>query len=268
MVFYHGENMKIDEKTVSCIKEFIGKKRREKGIINRIIRDDVFAVLEEECTVLYYSLEDSIEGCHIVKPVNHKMQQFVFINTSKTVQEQVWTAAHELGHVWEVDKYVRKCYPENSDDTETLVGRFAAELLMPDNITREEISSKLDEYHYKGTQMEVSMMMELIAYLMNFFCVPYKAIVYRFIELGYILEKAKDEFFVYETSEELGQAIRENQYTRLNQKAESWSISNIQNEIRLLEEEELMSEKQIEYLRKVFRLNKESVDEKELDFKG
>lgn len=139
---------------------------------------------------------------------------------------------------------------------------------MPEDITREEISNKLDEYHYKGTQMEVNMMMELIAYLMNFFCVPYKAIVYRFIELGYILEKSRDEFFLYEGSEELERAIKEKQYTRLNKKAESWSISNIQNKIRRLEEEELISEKQIEYLRKVFHLDKEMSEEKGIDFKG
>lgn len=262
------KRMKIDETTVACIREFVDNKRKEKEILNQIIRDDVFDILEKECTVLYYSLEDSIEGCHIVKPVSYEMQQFVFINTSKTVQEQVWTAAHELGHVWEVDKHIKKYYPQNDYDTEVLVGRFAAELLMPEDITREEISNKLDEYHYKGTQMEVNMMMELIAYLMNFFCVPYKAIVYRFIELGYILEKSRDEFFLYEDSEELERAIKEKQYTRLNKKAESWSISNIQNKIRRLEEEELISEKQIEYLRKVFHLDKEMSEEKGIDFKG
>ena len=87
-------------------------------------------------------------------------------------------------------------------------------------------------------------------------------------ELGYILEKSRDEFFLYEGSEELERAIKEKQYTRLNKKAESWSISNIQNKIRRLEEEELISEKQIEYLRKVFHLDKEMSEEKGIDFKG
>lgn len=31
----------------------------------------------------------------------------MYINTSKVLQEQVWTAAHELGHVWKVDQYVQ-----------------------------------------------------------------------------------------------------------------------------------------------------------------
>ena len=47
--------------------------------------------------MLYYSLDDDIDGCHICKPLNGEMKQFVYINTSKVLQEQVWTAAHELG---------------------------------------------------------------------------------------------------------------------------------------------------------------------------
>lgn len=48
----------------------------------------------------------------ILKPVNGKLEHFVFINTDKVVQEQVWTAAHELGHVWQVDRFVK-----DSDET-------------------------------------------------------------------------------------------------------------------------------------------------------
>ncbi len=36
------------------------------------------------------------------------MKQFVFINTTKAVQEQTWTAVHELGHVWQVDSYIKE----------------------------------------------------------------------------------------------------------------------------------------------------------------
>lgn len=89
---------------VSVIQKLITSKKKEKGIVNEVIRDDIFAILKAECVVLYYALEDgSIEGCHVIKPLNGKLEQFVFINTTKAVQEQTWTAAHELGHVWKVD---------------------------------------------------------------------------------------------------------------------------------------------------------------------
>ena len=97
-----------NEQVASAIQELISSKKKENNIINKVIRDDVFAILKNECVVLYYALDDSnIEGCHLIKPLNGRMEQFVFINTTKAVQEQTWTAAHELGHVWKVDSYVK-----------------------------------------------------------------------------------------------------------------------------------------------------------------
>ena len=102
MVFflYGGDDVMVEQ-----IQKFIEEKRDEGKIINSIIRDDVFSILEKECTVLYYYLDDAIEGFHISKPVRGEQKQFVFINTQKVLQEQVWTAGHELGHVWKVDQY-------------------------------------------------------------------------------------------------------------------------------------------------------------------
>lgn len=124
-----------DEEVVSAIQEFIETKRQENLIVNEIVRDDVFAILERQCVVLYYPLpEETVEGCHIRKPVGEGVAQFVFINTTKAVQEKTWTAAHELGHVWEVDSYVKHMLRRNELDAEDLVKRFAAELLLPQQI--------------------------------------------------------------------------------------------------------------------------------------
>ena len=46
-----------DDVMVEQIQKFIEEKRDEGKIINSIIRDDVFSILEKECTVLYYYLE-------------------------------------------------------------------------------------------------------------------------------------------------------------------------------------------------------------------
>ena len=50
-----GEN----EQVVMLIHEFIAYKKEKNGIINEVIRDDVFDILKEECVVLYYALDDS-----------------------------------------------------------------------------------------------------------------------------------------------------------------------------------------------------------------
>lgn len=56
-----GKNSQV----ISVIQEFIAQKKKEKGIVNEVIRDDVFAILKSERIVLYYALDDSkIKGCH------------------------------------------------------------------------------------------------------------------------------------------------------------------------------------------------------------
>lgn len=126
-----GRNAQV----VLKIQEFINLKKKEKHIVNEVIRDDVFAVLKGECVVLYYALDDcSVEGCHVIKPFNGRMEQFVFINTMKAVQEQTWTAAHELGHVWRGDSYIKEKLGQDNMASEDLVNRFAAELLLPQDI--------------------------------------------------------------------------------------------------------------------------------------
>lgn len=265
---FQNGGMSVDKRTVKLIQEFIECQRTEKKIINYVIRDDVFSLLQKECKVLYYSLEDSIEGCHVVKPVNGKMQQFVFINTSKVVQEQVWTAAHELGHVWGVDKYVRDRQKDCKESVEKLVGRFMAEFLMPERIIEEEICKKLKEYQYSGTQISVDMMIDLVAYLMNYFCVPFKSIILRFIELGHVKEHDQEKFLVYANSERLSKKIQENQYTRLDKKAEVYSIENIQRDIEIIEKKELFKESKLKKVRELFHLNSEETERGELEFKG
>ena len=54
----------------------------------------------------------------------------MFINTTKEVQEKTWTAAHELGHVWKVDSYVKHMLNRYDLNSEDLVNRFAAEVFL------------------------------------------------------------------------------------------------------------------------------------------
>lgn len=143
-LFSEGNDMiGKNEHVVSVIQEFIASKKKEKNIVNEVIRDDVFAILRSECVVLYYALDDSkVEGCHVIKPLNGRLEQFVFINTTKAIQEQTWTAAHELGHVWKVDSFVKEKMHQNDLDSEHLVNRFAAELLLPKEIFVKELNNK------------------------------------------------------------------------------------------------------------------------------
>lgn len=260
-----------NDQVVSVIQEFIASQRKEKGIVNEIIREDVFDILGTECTVLYYALEDDgVEGCHVIKPVNGKMEQFVFINTTKAVQEQTWTAAHELGHVWKVDAYVKDKLNPHDLNSEHLVNRFAAELLLPEDIFIKELDDKLREYDYKGPKMSAEMMVRLVTYLMNYFCTPYKAIIRRFIELEYIDENAEGQFLKgFEEEKNLYERlIVENQYTRLETINRANSMGSIEQDINLLEENEVYSEQKVDRLRKMFHLERTEVRKESYNFGG
>ncbi|MCH5256575.1 MAG: ImmA/IrrE family metallo-endopeptidase [Lachnospiraceae bacterium] len=256
---------------VSIIKEFINSKKDEKGIVNEIIRDDVFSILAAECVVLYYALNDKeVEGCHVIKPVNGKMEQFVFINTTKAVQEQTWTAAHELGHVWKVDSYVKNKLKQNDLDSEDLVNRFAAELLLPEDIFKKEVDDKLIEYDYKGPQISAEMMVRLVTYLMNYFCTPYKAIIRRFIELSYIEECAEKQFLQgFENENDLyKRLIVENQYTRLETVNKAYSMGSIEQDINILERNGVYSDNKVARLREMFHIERTEVKEERYNFGG
>ncbi|MDE7267087.1 MAG: ImmA/IrrE family metallo-endopeptidase [Lachnospiraceae bacterium] len=260
-----------NKQVVSAIQKLINSKKKEKGIVNEVIRDDIFAILKAECVVLYYALEDSsIEGCHVIKPLNGKLEQFVFINTTKAVQEQTWTAAHELGHVWEVDFYVKKELNQYKLDSEDLVNRFAAELLLPESIFKKEVHEKLKEYDYKGPRMSTEIMVRLVTYLMNYFCTPYKAIIRRFIELEYIKESAEQQYLEgFEEQNDLyKRLIVENQYTRLETVNKAYSMGSMERDIILLEENGVYSDKKIARLRELFHLERTEVKGESYNFEG
>lgn len=252
----------IDKRVVQTLQKLIADLRKEKHIVNEVVRDDVFAVLREECIVLFYALEDSgVEGCHMIKPVNGEMKQFVFINTTKAVQEQTWTAAHELGHVWQVDTYVKEKIEQCEWDCESLVNRFAAELLLPEKIFRKVLADKLSEYGYEGPAMSKDMMVRLVTYLMNYFCTPYKAIIRRFSELGYIAKTAERKYLdgFEEQNELYKRLIKENQYTRLETVNRAYSMGGIEQDINLLEKNEVYSDKKVARLREMFHLRRIAV---------
>ena len=260
----------MEREVVEIIKGYIKKKKTEEHIVNEVVRDDVFSVLQRECTVLYYALEDAIDGCHIQKPVLGEMRQFVFINTNKVIQEQVWTAGHELGHVWKVDEVVYHNYPKCKENVETIVGRFTAEFLMPEEIFRHEISNRLKEYQYTGPMMQPSTVVDLITYLMNFFCVPAKSIILRFIELHYVKESDMERYLTcFEDNHELYiQTISENQYTRLEKREKVYTIGNIRRDIQKIETEQLMKPKYVQHVKNLLHINETSKDGIMLNFRG
>ena len=158
----------LSEKTIKAIKKFIEKKKTEDNLMdqfpNTVLRDDVLEILGLYCTVVFYPLEnEKNNGFHITGIPNRKgiEQHFVFINTAQSAEKQVFTAAHELGHVWAVDRQIEMeaNVSFNSQERECVINRFAAELLMP-----EEHFIKIADSEFQPTDISTALLGSLSGY--------------------------------------------------------------------------------------------------------
>ncbi len=167
-------------------------------IKNEIIRGDVFTILENKCIVLYYPVEGTNNcGFHIKRFIKDELKDIVYINTAKSLGEQVFAAAHELGHIWEVGKKVWKRIGEKenleTDLEEDITNRFAAELLLPKKVFIETFKTYRNELGSSGAQIDEETLIRIIAKQMNTFQVPYVAVRKRIHEVGIISDKVNED---------------------------------------------------------------------------
>ena len=177
-------------------KKFHDDKLRDK-YPNLVLRDDVLEILDEYCKVVYYPLRDGdhnngfqLKGIPFADGTS---QNFVFINTAQRMEKQVFTAAHELGHIWDVDKYVisamlqsGKEFDDTPENREQIINRFAAVLLLPENEFRTAVDFGLNTLgDEKNRLIAATDLLRLIVVLMKQFFAPMKSIALRLVELGY-----------------------------------------------------------------------------------
>lgn len=247
----------MNNEVVESIQKLVEKVRDENHIINPIIRDDVFSILQAcKCTVLYYPLEgenkEGCDGCHVQKPVGDNLEQFVFINTNNTRERQAFSAAHELGHIWDVDLQIMKEFPNEQLDAEEIINRFAAEILMPESLFLNVMADYLKKINHQGPTIKAKDLIELIAYLMNYFFVPFKAVVYRFIELDKLKSEFGERILKYKDSQILDEIIVVNQYTRLNIRNQLKSMDNLQEYWEISKQKELLSKRLLAKVQEIF----------------
>lgn len=192
--------MKYDwQEIVLAIQKVVNEIKKNYLIENDVLRDYVFEILEKHCVVLYYPLKDEkSNGFHTKKIVKDELKDFVYINTAKPLELQVFTAAHEMGHVWQVAQKVWKDlgYDEQGlvleeKIEENITNRFAAELLMPEKTFVKIFYQKKSEMRLTGASITVDDLLRITAILMNTFLVQYDAIRKRLFETGIINETGK-----------------------------------------------------------------------------
>ncbi len=257
----------LSKAVVEKIIELTDAELKEHGIVNEIVRDDVFSVLDSHCIILYYPLpEDDINGYHINRMINDKPQEFVFINTANTTEKQVFAAAHELGHVLKVDEKIIKEFDLNSSTeiSEKIINRFAAELLMPEKIFVDKADNILKTLNVKD-KISIGNMVYLIVCLMNEFLVEFEAIVRRFNELKKISDASRDLLLklknIPDFYDEITSLAKASNFTRLFIKSNNRSIKNLKELVDKANEKQTLTETKIKSILKTFEIKQVEIKE-------
>lgn len=244
---------------IIAIKNNVIKARNNYKLMNLIPRDDIFSLLEEECVVLYYPLDNKdINGMHVTKTVGQELEHFVYINTKNPIEKQVYCAAHELGHILGLDQTVRDEIKDQALDSEAIINRFAAELLMPEEEFRNALILKLKEMGYEQKAVSITMdsLLRIVVYLMNFFLVPYKAIVLRMEEMNIAAQEVIDglETLESENQDRIIAIIEEGKFERLNTTNERKNMKNLTELLLEAKEKGVISQRKLKKLQDIFEI--------------
>lgn len=270
------DTLNLTEEQVDLIRKMIAEQfdgnNLKESFPNPLLREDVLALLNQYCTVVYFPLNgEPNNGFHIKVPDKFgKEHHFVYINTAQTIEKQAFTAAHELGHIWKVDQFVaEKCGMDLSDELgEQIINRFAAELLIP-----KELFQTLYTCEYKKRQTEdgritVRDMLDLIVVLMDQFFAPSKAIIFRCWELGYIKQEARelllgDTSYLSKSTIEsvVREMIRAKGYVQFETPTLKKSIGGLAELLNRAEVSGCVSADKIRHLRELFDLTPPVADE-------
>ena len=239
---------------------------------NPLLREDVLALLDRYCTVVYYPLEDEKNnGFHIKIPdISGKERHFVYINTAQTIEKQAFTAAHELGHIWKVDQHVAEQCGLLLDEElgERIINRFAAELLIPEGWFRRLYLQEYRRWQRSDGKIIVRDMFKVIVALMDQFFAPAKSIIYRCWELEYIGgpgcelllgENPKLPKRIIDSV--IQEIIRDNGYTQFQTPTKKRSINGLAELLNRAEAQGRVSQGKIEHLRALFDLRPPVTDE-------
>lgn len=253
----HPDGGLLTDKDIQKIREDIVRLREDKNIVNRDIQDDVFTLIENECKVFYYPINDLQLWAfyHKDEPKEGRSRKFVFINTNLPYEKQIFAAAHELAHIWSVSADVSETLVTSSDEDspismneadsaipskdELIANRFAAELLIDENTVH-------DLYHRyvegKTKYPKEVQLIFLVLCLMDYYLVPYKMTVLRLEELGLITPQEEESLLsvpregensISQLQKRLGLCERNNEITKTKKFADfiDLAIQDYQSEL-------------------------------------
>lgn len=236
------------------IENFIECKDLIKELVHPV-RDFIFEILDKSCKVLYFPIEDDIDGCHVLRYIHGRnATNFVYINTNKAIEKQVFTAAHELGHILDLNKYlIEECPSEyNLSMEEEAVNYFSACLLMPENLFNKKLIEFVNLLENKNDS-DFNNMVRFLLSFMDYFFVPLKSVIMRLHETNHLSEKLAKKLLDNELLyNKINSYIQNFGFKRLGIKSQKKGFANLAELIDNVEKKESLSKNRISSLRTNF----------------
>lgn len=187
----------LDKLELDIIREKI-KYLKSSYNLCEVIRDDIFRILEDICTVLYYPVKDNIHAFSRLPDKFPNGKIVVFVNTNLTYEKQIFTAAYELAHVLIIkdrpEKFINKKTKGTltKHDEESLhyaANVFASELLVDTDV----LKKRLD---LMGINKIDTLTHDHIVKLMDFFIFPYKSMLKRLYMIDFLSKEKFEELML------------------------------------------------------------------------
>lgn len=219
------------------------------------IRDDIFKILRSKGVLIFYPLRDEkdLDGFHVDRVMDGRITPFVYINSANYIDKCIFCAAHELGHINAIENDIIKEYPDekiNDEQCDGIMNRFAAELLMPESKIKKEIGNFIESITKNNKKLDDITdqdIVKLLIRLMDYFFVPYKSVVKRLYEVGFLTKRGKEHYIEYDAAV-IELFISEGNYIRPRQITELRQMDNLEDIVRKTQKRTSVSEMRIKQL--------------------
>lgn len=182
-----GETVKSTGKDISTEKVDLLKKSQklrkdigedENSAIN--ILQMVFSI--KNLTLIFYPMGENVSGMCVKNGKNN----FIAINSDKTVGRQNYSIAHELYHIYFDSNMSSICFMNNQkNDIERAADQFASYFLIPPISLEENVERLNAEYGKIG--------IDQVVWLEQYFMVSRQAMLNRLVDEGFISKNEADE---------------------------------------------------------------------------
>lgn len=246
------------EKEIKILAERVLK---QNGFTGKPVREHIFEILRKEAKVIMFPLpeEEGLDGFHVERVVDGEIRAFVYINSAKYFEKNIFCAAHELGHTEKIDDQIEtaigiKSGSFSDDDVDEIMNRFAAELLMPEQDFKEQTKVAFDIFFKDRNNSTQAELLSVIVYLMDHYYVPYKAVVMRLYEVGILTDKGLKAFVELESvsPELISEYISKGNYINLHNSRQVKQFDGLIENIQFAESNDILPEETVQYLKEEF----------------